>query len=126
LPARFRQFCSEDRHLIPDVARALIVGDLRLVGQLIDRSHHLSREMLWNIIPEIDFLQEQARDLGAVAASGFGAGFGGSGYALIPRHQADDFLPQWEAAYADRFPAPHAQAHFFLTRPAGQAQALFE
>ena len=61
LPSRFRQFWAEDRHLIPDVARALIVDDLRLVGQLIDRSHHLSREMLWNIIPEID---KRLRSLG--------------------------------------------------------------
>jgi galactokinase len=126
LPQRFRQFYLEDRFLIPDVARAFIVGDWRLVGQLIDRSHNLSREHLWNIVPEIDFLQKSARELGAIAASGFGAGFGGSAYALLCQEEADDFLRQWEAAYADQFPAAHAQAYFFLTRPAGRAQALFE
>jgi len=96
------------------------------VGQLIDRSHRLSREMLGNIVPEIDFLQQQARELGAVAASGFGAGFGGSAYALVRQEEADSFLQKWEAAYAARFPAAQAQARFFLTRPAGRAAALFE
>jgi galactokinase len=123
---RFRQFHAEDQHLIPDAARALILDDLRLVGQLIDRSHRLSREMLGNIVPEIDFLQQQARELGAVAASGFGAGFGGSAYALVRQEEADSFLQKWEAAYAARFPAAQAQARFFLTRPAGRAAALFE
>lgn len=123
---RFRQFHAEDRHLILDVARAWIGDDLGLVGQLIDRSHNLSREMLWNIVPEIDFLQQRARELGAIAASGFGAGFGGSAYALVRQEGAEDFLEKWEAAYAERFPAARAHAHFFLTYPAGRAQQLFE
>lgn len=125
LPQRFAQFYAEDRQIIPDVARALIVEDWPAVGQLVDRSHTLSRENLWNIIPEIDFLQQQAREQGALAASGFGAGFGGSAYALVERAAAPDFLRRWQQAYAERFPEPAAQAHFFLTQPAGNAGEMF-
>ena len=41
----------------------------------------------------------QARRLGAVCASAFGAGFGGSCYALVPRPMAQAFRSVWRTAY---------------------------
>ena len=40
--------------------------------------------------------------MGAVCASSFGAGWGGSVYALVPTDDAEDFASQWLQAYRDR------------------------
>jgi len=70
--------------------------------------------MLHNQTPETIFLAEQARGLGAKAASAFGAGFGGSVWALVERERASAFLAAWRAEYSARFPGL-ANAEFFLT-----------
>jgi len=48
------------------------------IGVLIDRSQDGAERLLGNQVPETIALARLARDLGAVAASAFGAGFGGS------------------------------------------------
>jgi len=121
---RFKQFYFEDREIIPQTVTAWIRSDLAAIGNLIDRSHRNSRRYLRNIVEEVDFLQQSARDLGALAASGFGAGFGGSVYAIIPRRQAEGFLRQWKAGYSLRFPQAARNSVFFLSRPGGAACSL--
>ncbi|HIE52032.1 MAG TPA: galactokinase [Armatimonadetes bacterium] len=125
LRARYRQFAAENWEIIPAVAQALLMRDEAALGALIDRSHELSRECLGNIVPEIDFLQRKAREWGALAASGFGAGFGGSLYAIVEQSQAEEFCERWQQAYQEQFPAARTQAYFFSTRPAGSACELF-
>jgi galactokinase len=125
LPGRFRQFAEEDRRIIPDAARALIVRNVDRLGALIDQSHDLSQTYLRNIVPEVDFLQRTARELGAVAASGFGAGFGGSVYAMIKSNTEGDFLKRWREAYQMKYPEPAKESRFFITRPAGCAGPIF-
>ena len=126
LPGRFRQFYEEDQRIIPDVAKAFILPSFEELGALIDRSHRLSNRYLWNIVPEVDFLQQTARALGAVAASGFGAGFGGSVYALVRRGTEEAFMASWRSRYGSKFPARQAGSHFFSTGPSASATALFE
>jgi galactokinase len=121
---RFKQFYFEDREIIPQTVTAWIRSDLAAIGNLIDRSHRNSRRYLRNIVEEVDFLQHSARDHGALAASGFGAGFGGSVYAIIPRRQAEGFLRQWKAGYSLRFPQAARNSVFFLSRPGGAACSL--
>ena len=125
LPGRFRQFYEEDQDIIPGVACAFVGSAFDRVGDAIDRSHELSKQYLWNIVPEVDFLQKTARELGAVASSGFGAGFGGGVYAIVPRDEEERLMGAWREGYVTRFPEHERTSRFFLTRPAGSAGELF-
>ena len=62
-----------------------------------------------------DFLAASARRLGAAAASAFGAGFGGSVWALVEKSQMKTFLVDWKAAYEKEFPQRAPAARFFPT-----------
>ena len=52
----------------------------------------------------------------AIAASAFGAGFGGRVWALVPETQAAAFRARWGETYATRFPAAAARSEIFVTR----------
>ncbi len=58
-----------------------------------------------------------ARSHGAVAASAFGAGFGGSVWALVRTADAPAFIEAWRRDYLGRFPAHADLAQFFVTTP---------
>lgn len=81
-------------------------------GRLINESHELSKLYLKNIVEEVDFLQISANRLGAYGATGFGAGFGGSCYAVVDRPGADGFLGKWKEQYLRRFPQYDGKARF--------------
>ena len=52
-------------------------------------------ELLGNQIPETILMAKLARDNGAFASSSFGAGFGGSVWALVPAGEAAAFGERW-------------------------------
>ncbi len=81
-------------------------------GELINQSHDLSRKYLKNIVSEVDFLQKSANEMGALGATGFGAGFGGSCYAVIRASQHDVFVEGWRRKYAQKYPHFKAKAQF--------------
>src|SRR5262249_26070931 len=118
------QFFQESQQIIPAVGDAMISGRLDAIGPLIDRSQQLAEMMLGNQVEQTVFLARSARELGAVAASAFGAGFGGSVWALIPHQQSADFLQRWRTQYVQQFPADAARASFFVTRPGNAATAI--
>ena len=60
-------------------------------GKLVDESQVAAEELLGNQVPETISLAKHARALGAYAASAFGAGFGGSVWALVSRSEAEQF-----------------------------------
>ena len=120
---RFEQFVAESEEIIPAVSDALVQGDLDRLGALVDRSQAGAERLLGNQIDETRYLARAARDLGAVAASAFGAGFGGSVWALVSERDAGDLAADWEARYAARFPA-HSSARFFMTRAGPAAQII--
>jgi galactokinase len=124
LEARVRQFIAEDGEIIPRAADALQRGDLERFGSLVDRSHRLAEELLGNQIPETSFLARAARNEGAVAASAFGAGFGGSVWALVPDEAAGSFQQRWASAYLSRFPERAADARFMQTSAGPAAKRL--
>ncbi len=117
LLGRFDQFFEETTRIIPAVVRALASGDLTAVGSLVDRSQELAERFLGNQIPETIALAREARRLGAAAASAFGAGFGGSVWALVPAAEAENFRARWKTDYLEAFPSAAASADFFVTRP---------
>src|SRR5262249_46788703 len=120
---RFDQFYQESEVIIPAVGLALSQADLSGLGALVDESQRGVERLLGNQIPETIELARSARELGAVAASAFGAGFGGSVWALARSSDTPDFLRTWRTGYARSFPAHRETARFFVThagRPASR------
>jgi len=124
LIARLDQFAAEAYEIIPAAGDALERGDLAALGTLVDRSQRGAEVQLGNQVPETFHLARSARSLGAVAASAFGAGFGGAVWALVRRDEAERFLECWHESYASRFPAPAERAAFFVTMAGPAAMRL--
>jgi galactokinase len=123
LITRLDQFVEESNSLVPAAAKAFRDNDLVALGTVADRSHELAVTHLGNQVPETITLQRTARALGAHAASAFGAGFGGSVWALAHAAHADDFLQRWEADYRHQHP-DRTKSSFFSARPGPAARRL--
>ena len=124
LSARLRAFLTESEELIPAAVAALEDDDLDALGRLVERSQRNARDNLGNQVRETIRMQALARDLGAQAASSFGAGFGGSVWALVPTADADDFATAWLERYSAEFPEVAERATTLVTRPGGPAHRL--
>jgi len=117
LLARFEHFWHESEGIIPQAGRALAAQDLQSFGELVAESQAGAETLLGNQVPETMWLVREAQALGAHAASAFGAGFGGSVWALVARDRADEFVRNWREAYlTSRFDAARSSA-FFVTAP---------
>lgn len=126
LEARLEQFFAETWHHVPSAADALAAGDLITFGDVVAASQRGAEVALDNQIPETIQLVSQARDLGAVAASAFGAGFGGSVWAMVPAAEADRFSSRWRDRYVKAFPHVSHRVQLFQTRPSAPAFELVE
>jgi galactokinase len=124
LLSRLAQFVTESEELVPGAAAALQNGDLAAFAHHADRSQQLAARALGNQVAETMDLVQTARRLGAVAASAFGAGFGGSVWALVAATDAEHFSAAWRAAYVAGFPQHEAVCTFFTTRPGPPACRL--
>jgi galactokinase len=117
LADRFDQFVEESTVLVPAAADHLASGALDAFGRVVARSQDLAERLLRNQVPETVSLARLAREQGALAASAFGAGFGGSVWALAGRAEAPAVLDRWQNAYRAAWPAAAPRSRFFLTRP---------
>jgi galactokinase len=115
LADRLDQFVEESTRIIPAAREALACGDLERFGALVDESQYNVERWLGNQVVETVALQRQARALGAAAASAFGAGFGGSVWALVRRDGAEEFAARWESRYRAAFPAAGVATGVFVT-----------
>jgi galactokinase len=115
LMARLEHFMTESGEIIPKAGRALMEGNLRRFGRLVDRSQQAAGQLLGNQVPQTVYLAAAARENGAAAASAFGAGFGGSVWAMVEAAAADAFLAVWAEAYRRKFPQNAESSTFFLT-----------
>lgn len=120
LRVRLDHFEQEDG-LIDPAGDALAAGDVAGFGAWVDRSQQATETLLGNQVPETIALARAARAHGAAAASAFGAGFGGSVWALVRSAGAEAFLDAWSRAYAAAFPGRAAAGASFFTTPAGPA-----
>jgi galactokinase len=120
---RFEQFVVEVDEIIPAVANALASGRVNDVGPPVDRSQANAERLLGNQVPETICLARSARDLGAVAASAFGAGFGGSVWAMVRAVDADAFSREWGGQYVARFPERKNGFIAFTTNASAPAHA---
>lgn len=124
LARRQAHFDFEDGEAVPGAAAALEVGDLGAFADWVNRSQEQGSELLGNQIPETIALAAAARECGAPCATAFGAGFGGSVWALVPSAEAEGFLERWRARYASRFPDSAGKGQFFAMRPGPPAFRL--
>ncbi len=115
LRQRLQQFLLETYTIIPAAAAAFAAHDVAAVGALAAQSQQAAESWLHNQIPETSALVRLARANGAHAASAFGAGFGGSVWALVETDRVAEFQVAWRDDYAREFPAAGAQASFFHT-----------
>ena len=113
---RLDQFLLESAVLVPRAHRALRGGDLDAFAATVAASQSLAETHLRNQVPETVALVRHAIDLGARAASAFGAGFGGSVWALVPTADADGFAAEWMDRYRASGAAPET-AIALVTRP---------
>lgn len=126
LRARFDQFWFECETLVPAATEAAARGDWPRFGALVAASHAAAASGLQNQVPETDALVALARGQGAVAASSFGAGFGGAVWALVEAGDARRFRRAWQRAYRARFAARASRGLFFESAagPAARLTAL--
>lgn len=117
LVARLGQFYDETFVLVPGAADALQALDLARFGRLVDQSQAGAERALENQIAETVHLQRYARELGADAASAFGAGFGGSVWAMVPVAEAEAFVARWRERYLRAHRTAAHRAQFFTTAP---------
>jgi galactokinase len=117
------------RHVIGENGRvkqaveALKKDDFRLLGDLIFRSHESLRDDYQVSCPELDLLYETARESpGCFGARLTGAGFGGSGIALIKQKRIAAFRKKLiQEASRRKFPRPE----FYEVRIGEGAKAYF-
>lgn len=121
---RFEQYMAEAYDIIPAAADAFARVDLMAVGHEVARSQHGAETLLGNQTAETMDLVRMARSLGADAASAFGAGFGGSVWALVPLPRASQFATNWLHAYEAVHPAEAARAEMIITAPGPGAMQL--
>ena len=112
---RFEHFLEESQNIVPAAVDALTRGDVASLGRIVDASQAAAERLLGNQIPETIELVRLARAQGAVAASAFGAGFGGSVWALVRANEASGFCDAWQNGYRERFSGAAAASQFFVT-----------
>jgi galactokinase len=121
LQGRLEQFIAETYEIIPAASDALERGALTEFGMVVDHSQRLAEANLGNQVAETVTLQRTARDLGAVAASAFGAGFGGSVWAMVPEMESARFLKLWAQRYRKEHPRAAKESVFFQSAAGGHA-----
>lgn len=114
---------SRELARVPLAAEAFARADEQALGELTRGSQADAETLLGNQIHETCALARLAYDHGAFAASGFGAGFGGSVWALAPTEDAESFAVRWRQAYVDTC-RPTGIVESFTCRPSSPATEL--
>jgi len=115
LAGRLAHFAGEDRR-VGDAMLAIRNGDRDALGRLSAESQSAAEQRLRNQVAETSALVRVARHVGAFAARSFGAGFGGSAWAMVDRDAAG-FAGRWLAAYRREHPDAGARALAFVANP---------
>ena len=105
LHARLDHFIREDARIVRAL-EAFESADVGAVAATAADSQQDAERLIDNQIPATSELVATALDRGAFAASSFGAGFGGSVWALVDRASARTFAKDWDSAAFLANPAP--------------------
>lgn len=114
---RFEHFFSMSEEIVPSAGESLAASDVTAFGELCEKAGLLGERMLKNTVPETEFLARSAKEAGAIAALPFGAGFGGSVWAIISTGEAGSFMERWAQLYRNEYPDRRNDSHFFTTAP---------
>jgi len=121
---RFEHFFSMSEEIVPSAGESLAASDVTAFGELCEKAGLLGERMLKNTVPETEFLARSAKEAGAVAALPFGAGFGGSVWAMINAVEAASFMERWAQLYRNEYPDRRNDSRFFTTAPGPPAFEL--
>jgi galactokinase len=121
LRARLQQFIAEDAR-VAGAAAAFARADVAALGELAAASQADADRVLGNQIEETRALVTIARALGAAAATAFGAGWGGSVWALVERADASAIARRWLDEYRRRYPDHPSTA--FVSPPSAGAHRI--
>jgi len=124
LSARLDQFVAETERVVPCALAAISSADGVALGRLGVESQQGAEVALANQVPETSFLARAALAAGAHASSAFGAGFGGSVWAICDATMANVVLRDWRALYASSFPARAPRAEWRVLRPGASVRWL--
>lgn len=102
---RLDHFVREDA-IVGASLEAFRSADERALNALSAESQAVAESLLRNQVSETVRLTRDARRLGAFAARSFGAGFGGSVWALVEEDAAPRFAAAWDPAAFIMRPAP--------------------
>ena len=116
LQDRLEQFAREDRR-VGDAIVAIQEANPAALGRLAAASQSDSERLLRNQVPETSALVRLAVQTGAIGARSFGAGFGGSVWAIVEAGDGERFAGQWLSAYATACPGAAERATAFVSNP---------
>ncbi len=127
LAERFQQF-TIDNMCTDTIVRALHPLKADALAHAVNLSHEMSRNCLWNVVPETDHAQKAALSAGALCSSAFGAGGGGSTHATINPLKTDTnaFKREWKAKYLESFPQYADSCQVIESQPSAASMPLFE
>jgi galactokinase len=123
---RFDQFVLESEDIIPEATKELGNDDMEKFGHEAERSQIAGARLLKNQVEQTVWLADRATQLGASGASAFGAGFGGSVWALVAESEIPEFVDRWKSDYLSRYPSLVDSAKFLITRPGPAAFEIKE
>ena len=116
LQNRLDHFAREDGRVSASVG-AMSRADEAAFGRLAAESQADSERLLKNQVPETSALVRLAVEAGAIAARSFGAGFGGSVWAIVHSGDAARFSRQWMSTYGSAFPGIAGPVMAFDSNP---------
>jgi len=122
LSVRLAHFIAEDAR-VPKALAAIAGADAAGLHALSNGTQRDADALLRNQIAETNALAALAHDAGAFAASSFGAGFGGSVWAMVHAEDAAAVVERWQAKYLEQH-APPKPVTAFIARPAPAASEL--
>ena len=123
LRSRAEHFALESERHVPGFPSRVDAARTDLLAAVATASFRDGARLLGNQTPETIALTERATQLGAIAASPFGAGFGGSVWALVETARVSEFRSAWERDFREHHGTPD-EPQFFATRPGPPALVL--
>jgi len=114
----------ESDFVVPGVAQALKTRNWHALKSFVDESQLHAERVLLTTTPETKWLVDESIKLGSLAASVFGAGFGGSVYAIVENLNAETFMENIMKSYYAAFSNVASERCCFSTFPSTGAMYI--
>lgn len=97
------KYVIEERDRVLTVSDALTKGDYKLVGEMMYQTHAGLSQDYKVSCPELDYLNEIAKDCGVTGSRMMGGGFGGCTINLVKAELYDAFIETAKTKYKERY-----------------------